>query len=103
MYMSYKEYKNNNKYLYVRVQLFEEKSLSNTYFCGQPYMYLVVWQENTNSSARFGIGDMDDYDYEKDLENPSYELLHEIINWMKDHEYASVVGFEDVEKFLSIV
>ena len=100
----YKKYKNNIQNLYVRSQLFEEKLSPHKYFCGQPYMFLSVWLDNDKASARFGIGDLDDYDYEKGfLDNPSYELLHEIINRMKDHEYAFIDGFEDVEKFINVL
>lgn len=62
-------------------------------FCGRPYVSLVAhkekalcWDANTIGIA---IHDNDDFDvgliYKTDSENFE-NVLHELINWMRDHE-----------------
>ena len=48
----------------------------------------------------FGIGDNDDFDYYVTLENKTPEQIHEIVNWMKDHKYAEIRSYSDVEDFV---
>lgn len=89
--------------MYVRIPLFENKlNKKCCLFCGQPYMYLVVHQTLADGFiCMFGIGDNDDFDYYVTLENKTPEQIHEIVNWMKDHKYAEIRSYSDVEDFVS--
>lgn len=90
--------------LAVRIPLFESKfnkTHDNCLFCGQPFMYLVVWRTKPNDvTCSLGIGDNDDFDYYITLKNQTPEQVHEIINWLKDHEYAEIRSFIDIEAFV---
>lgn len=64
------------------------------YFYGMPYVHLLAYKENTKygwNAYEIGIAvlDRDDYDvgliYKTDNEN-FFTVLHELINWMRDHE-----------------
>lgn len=92
-------YKRN---LYITIPLFEEKINSeNITFCGNPYMYLSLWEERSGKiSAKFGIGDYDDYDYFYEIIHPTQEIIHEIVNYMIDHEYVTIHDFRDVKKII---
>lgn len=89
--------------MYVRIPLFENKlNKKCCLFCGQPYMYLVVHQTLADGFiCMFGIGDNDDFDYYVTLKNKTPEQIHEIVNWMKDHKYAEIRSYSDVEDFVS--
>lgn len=92
--------------LHIWIPLFEEKLDDQHFFCEQPHMYLIVWdkwdsKEKCNKLwAKLGIGDMDDFDYTCEFEHPTPELIHEVINWMLDHEYATIYDMEDVIKIV---
>ena len=63
-------------------------------FCGRPYVYLVAFKEKNiygweSYSIGIAVRDMDDFDkgiiYQANKEN--FEtILHELLNWMVDHE-----------------
>lgn len=66
----------------------------NSYFCGRPYIYLQAFHKSPFSwiedySIIIGIHDNDDFDISLKY-NPTSEnfadVLHELINWMIDHE-----------------
>ena len=42
----------------------------------------------------------DDFDYACEFEHPTPELIHEVINWMLDHEYATISDMDDVIKMV---
>lgn len=62
-------------------------------FCGRPYVTLLAHKKPINHwneySIAIGIRDDDDFDiglvYETDKEHFE-DVLHELINWMRDHE-----------------
>lgn len=87
--------------LYMTVPLFEEKLSPYRAFCGQPHMYLLVWEIDNALTATLGIGDLDDFDYRRDFENPTIPLIHELINWLKDHENAKINDIGDVGKIIN--
>ena len=76
------------------------KIISNIYFdneavfCGRPYVVLFAHKEKTkygweSNTIGIAIHDNDDFDigliYKTDAEH--FEIvLHELINWMRDHE-----------------
>lgn len=61
-------------------------------FCDRPYVYLNACKKNRYGQENYiviSIKDLDDFDLgviyrtsEKDFEN----ILHDLINWMRDHE-----------------
>ena len=65
----------------------------NCMFCGMPYVHLIAFKEGNAfwSSNMIGIAvhDCDDLDlgliYHTDSEH-FFDVLHELINWMYDHE-----------------
>lgn len=62
------------------------------------YMHLIVWEYDNKDDydCRLMIGDADDFYVEKnyDIKKEEENKIREIINWMKDHEYASITAFE---------
>lgn len=63
-------------------------------FCGRPWVHLFATRDNSSYgwscySLRIGITDHDDYHtgliYQTDEENFD-SVLHELVNWMRDHE-----------------
>ena len=86
--------------LYMTVPLFEEKLSPYKVFCGQPHMYLLVCEKDNTFTAALGIGDLDDFDYRRKFENPTIILIHELINWLKDHENAKINDISDVDRFI---
>ena len=92
--------------LHIWIPLFEEKLDDQHFFCEQPHMYLIVWdkwdskKKCNNLWAKLVIGDMDDFDYTCEFEHPTPELIHEVINWMLDHEYATISDMDDVIKIV---
>ena len=92
--------------LHIWIPLFEEKLDDQHFFCEQPHMYLIVWdkwdsnKKCNNLWAKLGIGDMDDFDYTCEFEHPTPKLIHEVINWMLDHEYAIISDMDDVIKIV---
>lgn len=70
-------------------------------FCGRPYVALTAYKDNFGfefggNTITIGVYDSDDYDlglvYETDSEH-FFDVLHELINWMADHE-KGVVSLE---------
>lgn len=65
----------------------------NFIFCGMPYVYLTAYKETDgfwdNNSIGIAIHDKDDFDiglvYKTDSKH-FLDVLHELINWMIDHE-----------------
>ena len=92
--------------LHIWIPLFEEKLDNQHFFCEQPHMYLIVWNKWDSKKkcnklwAKLGIGDLDDFDYTCEFEHPTPELIHEVINWMLDHEYAIISDMDDVIKIV---
>lgn len=77
----------------------------NAIFCRMPYVSLLAnkdglygWKKN---SIGIGIRDGDDYDvgliYITD-DNNFFDVLHELLNWMKDHEQGVSDYIEMIEK-----
>ena len=68
-------------------------------FCGRPYVYLVASKNRLFDAIGIAIRDNDDYDvglmYEVNDENFT-NALHELINWMCDHEQ----GISSYEKMV---
>ena len=58
-------------------------------FCGRPYAYLAASKNRLFDAIGIAIRDNDDYDiglsYTTNDENFT-NVLHELINWMRDHE-----------------
>lgn len=63
-------------------------------FCGRPYIYLTAHKDKTTygwdaNTIGIAIHDNDDFDvgliYKTDSKNFE-NVLHELINWMRDHE-----------------
>lgn len=80
------------------------KVTSNIYFdikftCGQPYVNLIA--NKYRNYIMIDIMDQDDlqigyvYYPEEDNENNFFKVLHELINWMNDHENG-VSKFDDL-------
>lgn len=75
------------EFLYVTSSIyFDDKEC----FCGRPYVCLVTNRgEWFNNNIGIKIRDNDDYDvglmYKTNSENFT-DVLHELINWMRDHE-----------------
>lgn len=75
---------------------------SSDYFCDRPYIYLSAHKESDGfwKSYTIGIGirDQDDFDiglvYETN-EQSFFTILHELINWMNDHEHG-ITQYEDI-------
>lgn len=65
----------------------------NCLFCGIPYVHLSASKEQTTfydaNTIYISVHDYDDYDYGllyiTDNEH-FFNVLHELINWMRDHE-----------------
>ena len=75
-------------------------------FCGRPYVSLIAhkekalcWDANTLGIA---IHDNDDFDigliYKTDSENFE-NVLHELINWMRDHEQGRSIYMDIWDTF----
>ena len=75
-------------------------------FCGRPYVSLIAhkekalcWDANTIGIA---IHDNDDFDigliYKTDSENFE-NVLHELINWMRDHEQGRSIYMDIWDTF----
>ena len=72
---------------------FDEKNV----FCGRPYIFLTAYKEGTNygwdaNTIGIVVHDNDDFNigliYKSDSEH--FEIvLHELINWMRDHEQGT--------------
>lgn len=89
--------------LFIGIPLFEQKMKANyQMFCGQPYIALSVWETYCKKTDTFildmklYVADEDDFDYTCEFEHPTPELIHEVINWMLDHEYATISDMNDV-------
>lgn len=83
--------------------LFETKmNTGYGYFCGQPYLYLTVWEKDGNITATFGIGDNDDFDIYNVYENTTKEFVHELINKMKDYKYYEILEYNEIADILEI-
>lgn len=74
---------------------FDEKAC----FCGRPYLCLVAYKEKSDygwESNQIGIAihDNDDFDiglvYTTDTEHFDI-VLHELVNWMRDHEQGESI------------
>lgn len=102
MNINYRKYKEGSSVLNAEVGLLESKAeQSLCLFCGQPHMYLVIWRSEDNKvKGSIGIGDNDDFDYYQTFENPMPEQIHEMINWLKDHEHAEISLFTDIENYI---
>lgn len=82
--------KHDDTTLHVESNIYFDYSES---FCGRPYVILLAHREPINHwneySIAIGIRDNDDFDvglvYETDKEHFN-GVLHELINWMRDHE-----------------
>lgn len=73
-------------------------------FCGSPYLHLLVTEDlNTkNIKAELGIQDNDDYDVYVPYQDVTPKQVHEIINWMKDHEYADIDEYKNYVDILRV-
>lgn len=100
MEIKYIKYPKYGSCLHAQVPLFEE-TINNKRFCGKPFLYLVTWEKNNIISTILGVGDLDDYDYYTEFKNVTPGFVHELINWLKDHEYAKVRDFSDVDDFIN--
>lgn len=92
--------------IHASVDLFVQKMYNDNYerqlLCGNPYMY--VWatvpipdgkhKSRNGLCIKIGIGDMDDFDLEQfyyyEDEQTLREDFHEVLNYMKDLEYADL-------------
>lgn len=91
--------KYNDTTLHVESNIYFDDS---EYFCGRPYITLFAHKEQTNwwkgCTIAIGIRDNDDFDvglvYETDKEHFE-DVLHELINWMRDHEQG-MSFYEDI-------
>lgn len=71
-------------------------------FCGRPYVSLVAHKEKSlcwdANTIGITIHDNDDFDvgliYETNSENFK-DVLHELINWMRDHEQG-ISYYDDI-------
>lgn len=97
----------NSRHLFICIPLFEQKMKANyQMFCGQPYIALSVWETYCKKTDAFildiklYVADEDDFDYACEFEHPTPELIHEVINWMLDHEYATISDMDDVIKMV---
>lgn len=89
----------HNKTLCVKSNIYFD---NNEHFCERPYVILLAHKEPINHwneySIAIGIRDNDDFDvgllYEMVEENFE-NVLHELINWMRDHEQG-VSCYEDI-------
>ena len=67
-------------------------------FCGRPYLYLTAHKEKSIGWDAYSIGiaihDNDDFDigliYKTNSEKFE-DVLHELINWMRDHEQGKSI------------
>lgn len=74
----------------------------NCVFCKMPFVYLVANYKDSSSgwkpfSIKIIIRDHDDFEYGmlyKTDEEHFFQVLHELINWMVDHEQ----GISDIGK-----
>lgn len=74
----------------------------NAYFCGRPYVYLSAHKKGNKFWEPYRIGivicDQDDLDiglvYKTDEEH-FFDVLHELINWMRDHE-EGITSYEEI-------
>ena len=88
-----------NNYLYVRANIYFDNECC---FCGRPYISLTAhkdkdkfWDANTITIA---IHDDDDFDLGLLYKvNPDdfINVLHELINWMRDHEQGISI-YDDI-------
>lgn len=67
-------------------------------FCGNPWLCLHVTEEVDTGKieAEFSINDNDDYDLRVDYKDLTPAKVHEMINYMKDCEWA------DTDQFISL-
>jgi hypothetical protein len=74
----------------------------NECFCGRTWIHLVANRTEATYWYEYSIGitihDMDDYDlgliYYANEDN-FFDILHELINWMRDHEQG-ISRYEDM-------
>lgn len=68
-------------------------------FCGRPYVVLYARKDGDGKwwkpySIAIKVGDDDDYDmgliYQANEDN-FFDVLHELINWMRDHEQGITI------------
>lgn len=82
------EKRNNHLWVWSNIYFDDEEC-----FCGKPYVSLMAFKEKTScweaNTISIAIHDNDDFDvgliYKTDSENFE-NVLHELINWMRDHE-----------------
>lgn len=71
-------------------------------FCGNPHMHFTIREDAAGHiEGDFHIFDEDDYDYCKIYEDLTKEQVHEILNWMIDHEWAEI-EFSDIENIVTV-
>lgn len=107
-YHVFKSKNRNDRILGVCVDLFAPgmqrvgEKYSKGGFCGNPYMQFNI-RENTEGyiDGDFHIFDGDDYDYYKIYDDLTKEQVHEIINWMIDHEWAEI-DFPDCKNIVTV-
>lgn len=77
----------------------------NNIFCGRPYIYLIAFKDKPHfgwdgNIIGIAVHDSDDFDigliYKTDTKHFK-EVLHELINWMHDHEK----GISSLEKLIN--
>lgn len=88
----------SNKYgqhLSASVPLFSAKLSDIKLFCHKIYLRLSVWDRDDLITAIIGISDLDDYNYEREMDNLTQYEIHEIINCMKDCQWAEINDYDE--------
>lgn len=100
------EFKNLGNTLLVVSSLFTDEDYI---FCGRPEIRLYARKEQDGEwwhaySIAIKVGDEDDYDMGliyQTTEETFFEVLHELINWMRDHEQGITIyeNIRDLKNF----
>lgn len=88
----------SNKYgqhLSASVSLFSTQLSDIKLFCRKIHLRLSVWNRNDLITAIIGISDLDDYVYEREIENLTPDEIHEIINYMKDCQWTEISDYDE--------
>ena len=74
---------------------------NNECFCQYPWCHLVAWK--LDRKIGIGIRDYDDFDigliYKPETEEDFFNILHELISWMIDHEQGISIYDELINPF----
>ena len=94
----------SNKYgqhLSASVPLFSTQLSDIKLFCRKIHFRLSVWKRDGLIKAIVGIGDLDDYDYEREIDNLTPYEIHEIMNYMKDCQWAEISDYDEARNLIN--